>query len=255
MGYDITLHPISAHQIHHFVIAPFNNQKLIDSRIAELTKDEENIEFLKEMYTEVFENSNASQHVNCVELCNLSACVSSFLYPYWYSRNVCLSFLIHEDICQNVFEPISTCTEDPKLVRRFRHNRLLIEENFMSSGFAPAKAISELSDNLISSIEKQAKELKNKKLHFQKDRRTLSSYIKIIFNSGKEISTPFDAPLNNLDDLLSNDTLSGITNTLAFCKKHGLGLIEATDLVIPILNSHACNPENFNASFLEKASQ
>jgi hypothetical protein len=71
-----------------------------------------------------------------------------------------------------------------------------------------------------------------------------------MLGSGQEITTPFDEPLGKIEDLLSGDTLWGMKQVLNYCKKHNLGLIEASDLVIPIADSYACNPDNFNASFL-----
>ena len=82
MGHDITLHPISNEEINYFVIEPFSDRSLIDKRIRELTKDEEHINFLKEIYDFSLETSPSTQHNDCLKISYLSAKVASYLHPY-----------------------------------------------------------------------------------------------------------------------------------------------------------------------------
>ncbi|MCP8352228.1 hypothetical protein [Candidatus Synchoanobacter obligatus] len=250
MGYDITLHPISKEQVNHYVLEPFYNRALVESRINALSTDEDTICFLKETYDDAYESSDSSQHIDCLALSHLAACVSSYIHSYWYSRNVCFSFLIKDNLCPSIFQPLSTCTNDSRLIRRMRHKKFHIVENYMCSGFAPEDKISELADSLIPSIQEAAKRVEGQQLDFVKSQRTALSYVKIMLGSGQEITTPFDEPLGKIEDLLSGDTLWGMKQVLNYCKKHNLGLIEASDLVIPVVDSSAGNPDNFNAAFL-----
>ena len=253
MGYDITLHPISKEEINYFVIEPFSDRSLIDKRIVELSKDDDHINFLKETYEFSFKTSPSSQHNDCLELSCLAAKIASYLHPYWYSRNICLSFLIDDKLCKPVFQPLSYCATDAQLVKKFRHKMLQIQCNQMSSGYAKAEDVANLADNLIPSIRQQAKELEDKKIGFQKSKRTLSSYVKIVFGNHKEVETPFDQSFDKISDLLvDEETLWGIQKALTYCKEHKLGLIEASDLVIPITDDFSCNPDNFNAHFETK---
>ena len=50
MGYDITLHPISKEQVNYYVLEPFYNRALVESRINALSTDEDTVSFLKETY-------------------------------------------------------------------------------------------------------------------------------------------------------------------------------------------------------------
>jgi hypothetical protein len=251
MGYDVTHHPISAKEMDYFVFMPYGNRLLINERIAQLTTDPDHAEFLQESYEALYEECDASNHMDGHALSQLVCCISSFLHPYWYSRNICFSFLIADGLCKDVFTPLSNYTNDSKIVKKLRHKRLLIDENFMPSGFIEPEKMAQLAETLILSLKEKAKQMKDKQLRIQKENRTLMSYVKIITGSGETIETPLDEPLNKIEDLLQEDVLDGIVQVLQYCKENNLGMIEASDLVVPIVNSSSINTDNLNASFLE----
>jgi hypothetical protein len=248
MGYDLTLHPISDREINHFILEPLYNQDLVSERIKELSSDSRIMDFLHESYEHAYTLQDNAQHYSAAtQLGNLAACVSSFLYPYWYSRNVCLSFLIQDQLCPQVFTPLADCAKDAKFVKRVRQPQLLIDENYMCSGFAAPHLISDLADQLIPSLEQKAKQMKQKQLGLH--RRSLMAFVSSFIGS-KQVDVVLDTPLGKVEDLLASDNLWGVTEALKYCKAHGLGLIEASDLVVPISDSYGCNPDNIRASFL-----
>ena len=152
-----------------------------------------------------------------------------------------------------MFQPLSYCATDAKLVKIFRQKIQQIQYNQMSSGYTESDDVARLADNLIPSIRQQAEELEDKKIGFQKSKRTLSSYVKIVFGNHKDVETPFDQSFDKISDLLvDEETLWGIQKALTYCQEHKLGLIEASDLVIPITDDFSCNPDNFNAYFENK---
>lgn len=252
MGYDVTHHPVSVKEIEYFVLMPYSNRSLIKGRIGELTTDPEQVEFLHMTYESLYEECDASNHVSGLELSQLICCVSSFLHPYWYSRNICFSFLVQEGLCENLFKPLSDFTNDPKITKKLRHKKLLIEENYMSSGFIEPGNMALLADTLIPLLQEKARLMKENQLKLQKERRTLMSYVKIIMGNGEVIETPLDKSLNKLEDLMSDDTLSGIIEVLKYCKENSLGMVEASDMVVPAVGSYSANPNNLKASFLSE---
>ena len=254
MGFDITLHPISVEEIRRFVFDPLEDRSLVENRVCELTKDEEKIDFIKENYEFTFNNCIKNCKVDCNKLSVLAAKVSSFLHPYWYSRNLALSFLIQDEICKPVIRPLSVSIENGDLKQRLIQPKLLIEENYSSSGFILPEDTLDLSDNLIDSIKQQAEILKEKTLAFQNKNKSFLSYLNIQFSERKTSTHPFEQPLKKITDLLEDDqTLWGICQALAYCKTHNLGLIESSDLVVPMSGDFYCNPDNLRATFLQKS--
>ena len=249
MGYDITHHPISEKEIDYYVFMPYSNRLLINDRVAKLATDPDHVEFLQERYESLYLECEATNHMNGYALSELICCISSFLHPYWYSRNICFSFLVAEGLCENVFRPLSNYTNDPKIVKKLRHKRLLIEENYMPSGFVEPGSMALLADTLIPSLNEQAKQMKEKPLHFQKDNKRLLAYLKIIKSSGASTETPIETPLSQIEDLLQEDTLYGIIQVLQYCKENNLGMVEASDVVIPIIDHSLININNLNAAF------
>ena len=118
MGYDITFHPISEKELDHFVFETFSNRGLISDRINSLTSNEVYRDFLKKTYDQYFSDCDIKQHIDCLAFSRLGAIISSFLHPYWYTRNESISFLVDDNVIGNIFHPISNFTNNKELVSR-----------------------------------------------------------------------------------------------------------------------------------------
>lgn len=219
MGFDITFHAISKHELEHYVFDVLRDPSLADARAAEITSDPEKQARIK---TDIYEGALIPWFVHGKDgdgdpITNYNfahtfafgiAILSGFLHPYWYSRNGALR------LAQN---------DHPEIGDLFTSYTALPNSPFAK--FTDAKDVKMLNGNYTGSgVITDVAALK-----------------KWVDNNADYLSQSFEV-----------DGLDSLHKMIDYCAANDLWFLEGTEVSIPI--SDQCNSDfdNFRAHFLNK---
>jgi len=204
MGYDITYHPISEHEIQEWYFEPLNDPSKIDKICSHLNVHEVYREKFKKIILEA-QTTSTNDFFDKTHGYYI-AIVQGFIRTFYYTRGSAFSFLIKKEPQFN-----SYINQWEKILLTPVKNPIKnkISENYSSGIYIPAGQVV----------------------------RILSDYY-----INEKVKT-------KLDEFYSHGRISVFLNALEFCRENNLGLLEATEVIVPHpidLNKSICYSNLFN---------
>lgn len=219
MGFDVTFHPIGTNQLRRFLFEVIEDSSLSETRAAELSSDPKKRKGLLALY-KVFPEwlAGGGDPPLGNTFAVAAAVIAGFLHPYWYSRGTALTFLAEEHVAEmkEVFVPLGQVVPG-RLSELPDASRGMIYGNESASGFIPPDRVMRAQELLQSLADR-----------------------------------PGRAGLSLLETLVDEDGLESLRAAMKYCLERGLGMIEASDVVVPIADECMTEFENLRAPFLDK---
>lgn len=227
MGFDITFHPVTREELKTFVFDVIEKPSLAEERALMISKDEDKQESIKNIYMRLEEFRDELLNGECGfgETYGFAvAAIAGYIHPYWYSRQGCISFI---------------CMEESENKNMF--NKLLNNSKRTFNGLL--ESLVELSPNTFKEIEDEGDGLiignycgggyiDNSKL----------SYLKDLIE---------DPTYENLVSIIMNeDNLKALKHAINYALLHNTGILEASDIVVPVSNECYSDFDNFRADFI-----
>ncbi len=221
MGYDITYHPITRDELNRFIFDVIKNPGVANERAAHLSKNPDKRERIKTIYSKLPHLRNAvisGEYPFSGSYAYVIAGIAGYLHPYWYARGSCISFISEKDQ--------GTGT----LFKKYAFKGML--ESLVSVAPDTFKGMSDKSKGLIEGNYTGSGYIDNKKLARLKDS----------LNNGTQrelVSSAFD-----------EKGLIAINHAIDYAIANGAGLLEASDMVVPISNECRSDYDNLRADFM-----
>jgi len=217
MGYDITFHPIGMDELQHFFFDVVDDASKAKSRAKEISKDPKRQQVVLKLY-QAFPIFIQTKMPIGASFCFGAAVIAGFLHPYWYARGHALTFLAENHLPEfaKLFVPLGQVGKS-SLSEMADKSRGLIRGNESASGVIPPARIAK-AQNLLESM-----------AHLRGT-----------------------AGLPLLETALDADSLDSLRAALAYCRAKKLGMIEASDVVVPLTNQCMTDDKNLRAPYLGK---
>lgn len=223
MGYDVTFHPVSLEEVQYFIFDMFDRPKLADERASVLTRNTEKRERVLALYKDLWQWRDVAAWEEERRFGRtvgyLTAALCGFLHPYWYARGGPISFMLPFDPrVRDLFRPWPEVGHG--LVSRMPDSADgLLLTNYDASGFiVPAK---------IPTLELVVLDI---------GRRLVAGEL-----DPQVEMTPYGPLIRGFSD----EGLQGLLKAIEYAEKHGLGMMEACDVVIPIMDKGLPDPDQF----------
>lgn len=215
MGFDVTFHPIGAEQLQHFLFDVVDDPAKAESRAKEISNTKKYQTAALKLYGQM-PAWLADNEMIGPTFAFAAAILAGFLHPYWYARGQALTFLAEEHAAEaaELFVPLGKVVPS-KLSALPDRKRAMIFGNESASGFIPPDRI------------KRAVEL--------------------LDNAAKQ---PGRGGLSKLETIFDDDGLEALRSALDYCLQHQLGMIEASDVVVPIANQCISDSSHLRAKFI-----
>ena len=226
MGYDVTFHPVSQADLQHFVFDVVNTPPLAKKRAQEISRDKAKQRFLMEgifgrlpqfmLELTLGPPSEDDLPLSFGEsIAFAAAAVAGHLHPYWYARGAALSFLAdkHPEVAR-LFTPLQKIAEGDVAKVKLKGQGLL-GSNYSASGFIAPRNLPKLTRLL-------------DELATRKPRTKVAPLFKVFDEQG----------------------LDSLRRAIAYASANGLGLMEASDLVVP-MGQASTDTDNLRAHFLD----
>ena len=217
MGFDVTFHPVGAAELQRFLFDVIADTSLARQRAAELAKDAKHRKLLVTLYGS-FPEWLAEPAPLPNTFAFAAAIIAGFLHPYWYARGTAFTLLAegHVPEMAELFVPLGRVAPGP-LSSVPDRSRGLFRGNESASGFVPPDRIARAQELLESLADR-----------------------------------PGRGPLSMLETFVDEESLESLRAVMRYCRDRELGLIEATDLVVPFSGECVSNHANLRAPFLDK---
>jgi hypothetical protein len=219
MGFDVTFHPVSVADLQHFVFDLAGDAALAGPRSKELTLDPAKqrevavgvLARLPDFVEEVKADGDFAMSVSFA-----AAAVAGYRHPYWYARGSALSFMAAEHPpLAKLFSSLASLAKGPVATLE-DDSFALLTENYSASGVVlPGK---------------------------------LAALQKLLAGLARAPSKGQQGPLFEIFDADGYDSLQ---RAMAYALEHQLGLMEATELVVPMENQGFTDLDNLRAHFLK----
>jgi hypothetical protein len=219
MGFDVTFHPVSVSDLQRFVFDVADKGALAGARAREITKDARKQRDIADgvlARLPVFVKDVKADGGFANTVAFAAAAVAGYLHPYWYARGSALSFLAEKQP-----EVAKMITPLPK-VAKGAVSKLADDSSGLLAGNYTASGVV-LPENI-------------PRLHALL--RMLATPAK-----GKKKAALFD--------VFDEHGVDSLLRAIAYAAEHQLGLMEATDLVVPISNEGFTDADNMRAHFLQ----
>jgi hypothetical protein len=219
MGFDVTFHPVSVADLQHFVFDLAGDGALAGPRSKELTsapaKQREVAVGVLARLPDFVEEVKADGDF-AMSIAFAAAAVAGYRHPYWYARGSAMSFMAAEHPpLARLFSSLPTLAKGP--VAALEDDAFaLLTENYSASGVVLPGKVAAL-EKLLALLAKAG--------------------------PGKK-----PGPLFEVFDAQGYDSLQ---RAIGYALEHGLGLLEATDLVVPMANEGFTELDNLRAHFLK----
>jgi hypothetical protein len=221
MGYDVTFHPVGIYELQYYVFDVVNEPKLAGERAKALAAHPEKHRMVLQVYRSLERHRDWSSWSGDVHfgstVAYCAAATAGFLHPFWYSRDGAVTFLGRFD--SSVLSLFTSLTKlATGVVARMPDSSLgILGLNYTGSGLLkPDRVIA-----LLAALKSLAKE-------------PLPS--ETVGNS---------EGLSVLDAVFDYGGLASLLGAIHYAIDHGLGLMEAADVVVPLADETVTNPENF----------
>ena len=216
MGFDVTFHPIGEKELRHFFFDVLADPTLATERAAELCPDAKKRKKVAQVYRALPQFVARREPVTAFGVC--AAIVSGFLHPYWYARGQAFSLLDRKQVPEvlGLFVPLGKLGSD--ILSKLSDpsdGRFLGNES--ASGLIPADRIAR-AEQLLEALN----------------------------------TRPGPDALPILATAFDEDGLESLRAALHYCRSNRLGMIEASDVVVPIADKCCTDESNLRAPFLGK---
>jgi len=217
VGYDVTFHPVSAVELQRFVFDLVDKPALAAARAAEISKVAKKRAELIDIFGHLSEfAADAAKDRDAFgnTIAFAAAAVAGFLHPYWYARGSALTFLCIAKLAKPSevpFMPLPRCAKG-KVAKLKDGSGGFLTDNYTASGFLPPEAIAGVEALLDRLLAKRAKKLA---------------------------------------EVFDDDGLDAVRRALRYAREHGLGMIEATDAIVPFSDEAVTDLDNARAHFLD----
>ncbi|HEY3321969.1 MAG TPA: hypothetical protein VGP72_15995 [Planctomycetota bacterium] len=214
MGYDVTFHPVSVEDLQHFLFDVVDDPSLSTPRSQEISEKDKARQLVKQLYEKVPEwFSDKSVPFNA-SVSFLAAILAGFRRPFWYSRGASLSFAADAvPEMGELFTPLPGIAKG-SISKRADPSKGRITENYTASGII------------------------------------LPEKIEALQKLFPRIAPSLDANAKGYH-FYSDDFRSLLVAT-NFARSNGLGLIEASDVVVPAADECISDFDNMRAPFLKR---
>jgi hypothetical protein len=215
IGFDVTFHPIATEELHYFFFDVIADSALAKPRSSQVSTDPKRQAVVNKLY-KAFPHWLAAREQVGSSFAFGAAIIAGFLHPFWYARGQGLSFLLRRSVLESpeLFVPLGRIVQS-RLTDLPDTSCGLIRANESASGYIPPDRIL-LAQNLLNSLATRTDD----------DGRTI------------------------LDLAFDSDGLKSVRAALHFCAEKNLGMIEASDVVVPISNDCFTDQANMRAPFL-----
>lgn len=216
MGFDITFHPVGLNELRRWLFDVVNDPSLADRRARDISPDEERQAKVLHLYSQ-FPAWRSDRQITFAGSFGFSAAIiAGYLHPYWYARGQCLSFLAEGSApeIKEFVTPLPRLAQDA-FAELEDESGGLIRANYTGSGFVRPEHIPELQ-RLMQDLASAACE-----------------------TQGCAIGGVFNA-----------DGFDALQRALRYARERRLGLVEASDVVVPFANTCYTDYENLRAKFL-----
>jgi len=214
MGFDVTFHPVSESQLQRYLADVLADHSVAEQRAAELAPDPKERDVILKLY-----NAMPNWVKERIPIANSfamgAAIIAGFLHPYWYARGTAFTFLAEERLPEmvDVFVPLGKVI--PALGGLPDRSRGMIRGNESASGLIPADGIKKASELLESLGQRRGR-----------------------------------GGLSLLETVVDEEGLSSLRAVLEYCSANNLGMIEASDVVVPISSQCLTKYSNLRESGL-----
>jgi len=220
MGYDITFHPIKKEELNRFVFDVIKDGTLAESRAVEITKNADKQKEIIEIYKRFpgFIKDIQAEEADFENTIGFaSAAIAGYLHPYWYSRDLSISFSMEEKHKTakeflGFLESLASLDRDLFSDIEDSSDGILTGSNYAGSGFIDFSKISDLK--------------------FLLTEKKYSEFIDVYFGDYK----------------------NALLNAVDYCEEFECGILEATDIVVPVEEACYSDINNFRADFLNSES-
>lgn len=217
MGFDVTFHPIRQDELQRFIFDVIADGSLANERATELTKVSKERNAVLKLYR-AFPQWVSERVPVGTSFAFAAAIIAGFLHPYWYARDMALTILAEGRVPEmaDFFVPLGRVA--PRVLADAPdRRRAMIWGNESASGFIPADRIASIRQLLESLADR-----------------------------------PGRGSLSLLETIIDEEALGSLRAVLQYCEAHNLGMIEATDVVVPISGQCLTKYANLRAPFLDK---
>jgi hypothetical protein len=220
VGYDVTFHPVSLGDLQRYVFDVVDHPELAEARAKEIAKTKRKQKDLIDGFSELpgfVKELRQGEAAFGQTIAFAAAAVVGYIHPFWYARGSALTFLVVGKMVKPAELPIVSLTRVAKgtVAKLTDESGGFLSANYTASGVVPPERLDELSALLDRLSKRKAK-------------------------PGNAIGKAFD-----------EDGLDSLRRGIAYARARGLGLMEATDLVVPFANEFYTDADNMRAHFLK----
>lgn len=231
MGYDITLHPISCHELHEFFVQALDQQVLIENfrhhisvakayryqvtlqvlalRLTDHQRKQQEILAIYEHFLHWRREVEKGSRAFPATFGYAAAALAGYLHPYWYLRGTGISTLAQQEpFFHSLIEPLASIAAD-YLPAATDPAHGLITDNYQGGGY----------------IDHSKLALLDKALH--QEYRIVAQAV------------------------LGTEGLATVEHVVAYALQAKTGLLEAADIVVPASGEYASDRENLRAAYLQ----
>ena len=138
-------------------------------------------------------------------------------------------------------------------LKKIRDRDLLITENYTASGYVENKIAKKISQYVLSQLNHTKQELIAEKKKLIASNTTILDKIKVNFFGypPKTIPFPQEDILNQLEELTNqnSDFIWALKSLEDYCMANNTGFIEATEIIVPMIDEWRANPDNLRERF------
>lgn len=209
MGYDVTFHPIRNEEMQEFIFDVIRKPGIAQEKAEKISPHTPVRQAIVGLYKHLIDRYQKKDNMQAIGY--VVAVFAGFLHPYWYARDVSISFLVDRyPEYQKFLTNFSSL--QPDLFQGYSDtNKTSFPSNYTVGAFIPADKVAELKQMLL------------------KDQDRMKT------------DDPYD------ESVLFGSMMYAIDYALA----HGAGILEATDVVVPMSAQNSSNPANYRAVHLE----
>lgn len=222
MGYDVTFHPVGIGELQYYVFDVMNDPALAAQRAAELGSQPERHRMAVEAYRVLERYGDWSQWSGEIHFASVvayhAAAIAGFLHPFWYSRNGSIALIGQYDgfVLGELFTSLTKIARG-KASQMPDASHGILGLNCTGSGFIEPGRLPEL----------------------------LTKLTELAMTPLPPEAGPESDGLSVLDGVFDYDGLASLLGSIHYAADHGLGLMEASGIVVVLADQTVSDPQNF----------
>ena len=233
MGYDVTFHPVSAADAQYFVFDVMEKPSLAEERAAQISTNPEMRKKVPGLYEDMLAWRNPKTWREDVGFGAVvgyfTAIFVGFLHPHWYARQAAITWLgKYEPFILSLF--LSWRSVADGYVSRLPDDSAgILGLNYTGSGYIPPVDVPKLD-----AIVRDMMVVRENRPYFDK------------------LADPTVSPIHHIFD---SDGLAALLHAIEYAEKEGLGLMEASEVVVSVggalLQGTASDPDQFRSALTD----